>query len=76
MLAPQELSQITLPLSRGEILRHGWDGFGSILWHIAQQMPLWVWLAFCVLLLLSADRLAPVLFRWCWRYLTRSSLLD
>lgn len=73
---PQPQFEVQLPITPREIVQLGWDGFDLVLLEVIKQVPVWAWLLLVVFLVINAERLIPMLSRWLWRYLTRSSLLE
>tara|TARA_A100000171_G_scaffold53042_1_gene75754 strand:+ start:9740 stop:9973 length:234 start_codon:yes stop_codon:yes gene_type:complete len=67
--------EVQLPFTPREIVQLGWDGFGLVLLEVIKQVPAWAWFLLVVFFVIYAERLVPMLSRWLWRYLTRSSLL-
>lgn len=74
--APQPQFEVELPITPHEIVQHGWDGFGLVLFEVIKQVPAWGWLVLGIFFILNAKRLIPMLSQWLWRYITRSSLLS
>tara|TARA_R110002072_G_scaffold295396_1_gene466333 strand:+ start:10680 stop:10913 length:234 start_codon:yes stop_codon:yes gene_type:complete len=75
-IEPQQLPEIELLFTPAEVTRLGWDGFGQIVGIMFGMIPVWMWLGIPIILVLFGEKIIPLILRWAWRYLTRSSLLS
>jgi len=74
-IEPQQLPEIELLFTPAEVARFGWDGFGQVVGIMVGMIPAWMWLGILVIFVIFGEKLIPMMLRWAWRYLTRSSLL-
>lgn len=72
----QQLPKIELLFTPSEVTKLGWDGFGQVVGIMVGIVPTWMWIVFVLILLVFGDKLIPLIARYGFRFVTRSSLLD